>query len=329
MSESKKPVRPFSLQLSVEDVRPATQEEKLQLYAMRQSVTYWKDAWKRLKRNKVAMVSLVAIILITLFAVLGPIISPYAYDQQIRGSERLSPCLQHPFGTDKLGRDLLVRNMFGARISLLVGVFCTLIVIAIGSLYGAFSGIKGGAVDNAMMRFLEILYSIPDLLIVIMLQIALKKPLSDLFPNAAFGTAIISIFITFALLYWVNTARMVRGQVLVLKQQEYVTAARAMGAGTGKIILRHLIPNSIGIILVTAMFQIPAAIFTESFLSFIGLGVSAPMPSLGSLCSDALDGFESYPYRMLFPALLISMIMLAFNQFGDGLRDALDPRLRN
>ena len=329
MDKRGEPINLPGMRLTVADARALTPEEKRQLFLMRESVTYWKDAWRRFRKNRVAMAALAVIVLIALFAVVGPMLSPFAYDQQVRGAERLGPCLEHPFGTDQMGRDLMVRNMIGARVSLLVGLFCSVIVIVIGTLYGAYSGFKGGAVDNAMMRFLEVLYSVPELLFVILFQIALKKPLNDLFPNATFGTAIISIFIAFALLFWVNTARMVRGQVLVIKQQEYVTAARAMGARTGRIIRRHLIPNCVGTILVTAMLQIPSAIFLESFLSFIGLGVSAPMASLGSLCSSALDSFESYPYRMFFPAAIISLIILSFNLLGDGLRDALDPRLRS
>jgi oligopeptide transport system permease protein len=321
--------KPGSFHISAGDMVPATEEEKLQRFKMRESVTYWKDAFRRFRRNKIAMASLVMIVLIALFAFAGPVVSPYAYDQQSRGHERQSPSLQHPFGTDPIGRDMLVRCMVGARISLTIGIFCALIVVVVGATYGAVSGFLGGMADNVMMRILEVLYSVPDVLVVIILQIALKTPLGNLFPNSTLGPSVLSIFITFALLYWVNMGRMVRGQVLSLKEMEYVTAARAMGAGAGHIIRRHLIPNCIGVILVTAIFQIAVAIFVESFLSFTGLGVAAPMASLGSLCSDALNGFQSHPYLMLFPALLISLIILSFNLLGDGLRDALDPRLRS
>ncbi|MCL2031268.1 MAG: ABC transporter permease, partial [Oscillospiraceae bacterium] len=210
-----------------------------------------------------------------------------------------------------------------------IGVLCAVLVVVIGTIYGAVSGFYGGMVDNAMMRILEVLYSIPDVLVIILMQIALKEPLKEIFTGSTLGPSMISIFIAFALLYWVNMARMVRGQVLLLKQMEYVTASRAMGARGRHIIFRHLIPNSIGVILVTAMFQIPMAIFVEAFLSYIGLGVSAPMASLGSLCADAVSSFRSYFHLLLFPALLISLIILAFNLLGDGLRDALDPRLRS
>ena len=321
--------KPFSLHLTAEDIIPATEAEKQQLFIMRESVTYWQDAWRRFKRNKTAMGSLVIILLIAFFAFAGPFLSPYAYDQQIRGAEHLKPCWEHPLGTDSIGRDMLVRNMIGARISLTIGIFCAFLVLVIGTVYGSIAGYMGGAADNIMMRFLEILYSIPDVLLVILLQISLKEPLNALFPNSGVGPSLISIFVAFALLYWVNMARMVRGQILTLKQMEYVTAARAMGAGGVHIIKRHLIPNCIGVIIVTAVFQIAVAIFLESFLSFIGLGVSAPMASLGSLCSDALGGIRSYPYLLFFPAAIISMIILSFNLVGDGLRDAFDPKLKN
>lgn len=321
--------KPGSLHLSIEDMVPASDEEKQQLFIMRESLTYWKDAMKRFKRNKVAMVSLCIIVVMMIFAFFGPFVMPYTYDQQIRGEEHLSPCWSHPFGTDGIGRDMMVRNMIGARISISIGVFCALLVVVIGTLYGAVSGHKGGMTDNIMMRILEILYSIPDVLVIILLQIALKAPLNALFPRSSIGPSLISIFVAFAMLYWVNMARMVRGQILVIKEMEYVTASRAMGGKGWHIIRRHLIPNCVGVILVTAMFQIPLAIFVESFLSFIGLGVSAPMASLGSLCSEALGGISSFPYLLFFPAILISIIILAFNLLGDGLRDALDPRLRN
>ncbi|MCL2160028.1 MAG: ABC transporter permease [Oscillospiraceae bacterium] len=329
MDTKKKLAKPGSLHLSADDVTAATDEQKKQLFVMRESVTYWKDAFRRFRRNKIAMASLVVIVLIFAFAYIGPFFSPYSYDQQIRGSENLKPCFEHPFGTDRIGRDMLVRNMIGARISLTIGVFCALLVVVIGTIYGSVSGYAGGAVDNVMMRLLEILYSVPDILVIIILQIALKAPLSNMFPNSRLGSSVFSIFIAFALLYWVNMGRMVRGQVLFLKQMEYVTAARAMGARAAHIIRKHLIPNCVGVIMVTAVFQIAMAIFVESFLSYIGLGVSAPMASLGSLCSDALPGIKSYPHLLFIPAILISLIILSFNMVGDGLRDALDPRLRS
>ncbi|MCL2079013.1 MAG: ABC transporter permease [Oscillospiraceae bacterium] len=320
--------RPGSLQLTAEDVRTATKEEKEQLFIMRETLTYWKDAYRRFLKNKIAVAALITIVLVALFAFVGPMLSPYTYDQQIRENRYSPPSWEHPFGTDVHGRDMLVRCMVGAQISLSIGVCCAVLVVVIGVIYGAISGYCGGKVDYVMMRYLEVLYTIPDVLVIILLQISLKEPLGKIFAGTL-GSSMISIFVAFALLYWVNMARMVRGQVLLVKEMEYVSAARAMGAKGSRIIFRHLIPNSIGVILVTAMFQIPMAIFIEAFLSYIGLGVSAPLASLGSLSSGAIGSFRSYPHLLLFPAMLISLIILAFNLLGDGLRDALDPRLRS
>ena len=243
----------------------------------------------------------------------------------------------HVFGTDSAGRDLMARTMYGTRVSIIIGVVAALIVLIIGSIYGAISGLSGGAVDFVMMRIVELIYSIPEVLIVLLLQVVLKDPLQNWFDTgtSAFakamgdlGSGIVSIFITFALLYWVTMARIVRGQVLQLKQQEYVTAATALGAANGRIIRRHLLPNCVGQLVITTCLQIPSAIFLESFLSFLGLGVSAPMASLGSLCSDALETLSLYPYRLIFPGVILTVVVLTLNLVGDGLRDALDPRLK-
>ncbi|MBO4384446.1 MAG: ABC transporter permease [Clostridia bacterium] len=245
----------------------------------------------------------------------------------------------HVFGTDSSGRDLMARTMYGARVSIIIGVVAALIVLIIGSLYGSISGLAGGPVDFVMMRIVELIYSIPEVLIVLLLQVVLKDPLKAWFDansdTSAFvramsdlGAGIVSIFITFAVLYWVTMARIIRGQVLMLKKQEYVTAATALGASNGRIITKHLLPNCIGPLMITTCLQIPSAIFLESFLSFLGLGVSAPMASLGSLCSDALQTITLYPYRLVFPAIVLTIIVLTLNLVGDGLRDALDPRLK-
>jgi oligopeptide transport system permease protein len=325
----------FQLDLSPEDFAPADKQEQNDLTKFTENTSYWKDAWRRLKQNKIAMTALIVIVLFILFAFVGPLFSPYTYDQQIRGAENLSPNFAHPFGTDLHGRDLLVRVMIGSRISLIIGIGSALIVLVIGSLYGAVSGLLGGIVDNIMMRIVEIIYSVPDILIVILLQIVIKEPLTNAFNSGSIfgglqklGPGIVAIFIVYGLLYWVGMARIVRGQVLQLKQMEYVNAATALGANNNRLIKKHLLPNCIGTLIVTTMLQIPSAIFTEAFLSFLGLGVSAPMASLGSLAADALNGIQSYPYRLLFPAAAISIIILAFNLFGDGLRDALDPKLK-
>ena len=244
----------------------------------------------------------------------------------------------HVFGTDSQGRDLMARTMYGARVSILIGIVAALIVLVIGSLYGAISGLAGGAVDFIMMRIVELIYSIPEVLIVLLLQVVLKDPLQTWFDSGSsafanimsdLGTGIVSIFITFGVLYWVTMARIVRGQVLQLKNQEYVTAATALGASDARIIRKHLLPNCVGPLVITTCLQIPSAIFLESFLSFLGLGVSAPMASLGSLCSDALATITIYPYRLVYPAVVLTIIVLSLNLVGDGLRDALDPRLKH
>jgi Binding-protein-dependent transport system inner membrane component. len=342
---------PLSLQLDVSDFLPAEKEEKQSLVVMRESVSFWRDGMRRFRQNKVAMVSLVVIILVCIFAFVGPAVYPYGYEQQIRGSENLAPMeysatelermaagekvFPHILGTDSLGRDLTARLMMGSRISLLVGLVAAILVLLIGSIYGAIAGYFGGRVDTIMMRIVDIIYTVPDLLIIILLMVTLKYPLQDLANNVPgfewinnVGIGLISIFIVFTLLYWVGMARIVRGQILSLKEQEYVTAARALGASHRRIIRKHLLVNCMGPLIVTTTLQIPSAIFTESFLSFIGIGVQAPMPSLGSMASNALNGITTYPYRLFEPAILISLIILSFNLLGDGLRDAFDPKLK-
>ena len=401
-------------------------------------MSYWKDAWRRLRKNTVAMVALVIIILLAIFAFVGPAVVPYTYKQQIRGSEALHPwhysledqekinaymeehsgagklspdeaveqarkeaeakgttlsrvdeakirakanvsqqeasdneekvteadavkalgikhsmfgysnkelqkkaegekVFPHVFGTDDQGRDIMVRVMVGARVSIIVGVCAALLVLVIGALYGSISGYCGGMVDTVMQRIVEIIYSIPEMLIILLLSATLKPALEQ-FQNSGdgilqslvtlLGPNLISMFIAFGLLYWVTMSRIIRGQILQLKQQEYVTAARALGAKGGRIITKHLLPNCIGQIVTTTFLQIPSAIFLESFLSFLGVGVSAPLTSLGSMCSEALSGLTTYPYRLFIPAVILSVMILSLNLFGDGLRDALDPKLK-
>lgn len=255
--------------------------------------------------------------------------------QELVLDKRIFP---HVFGTDSQGRDLMARCMYGSRVSIIIGVVAALIVLVIGALYGSISGFAGGRVDFVMMRIVDLIYSVPDVLIVLLLQVVLKEPLQHWFDTAkspivtalgSLGVGIVSIFITFALLYWVGMSRIIRGQVLQLKEQEYVTAATVLGASSSRIIRKHLLPNCVGQLIIQTCLQIPSAIFLESFLSYLGLGVSAPMASLGSLCSDAKETFLLFPYRLLFPAILLSLIVLTLNLVGDGLRDALDPRLKN
>ena len=446
MAEHKRKKTFGSLQPDIEDIlswnelpgdafEAATTEERENFIQDRKSVSYWADAWRRLRKNIVAMVALCIVVIIALFAFIGPMVVPYTYKQQVRGSESLHPwhysledqqrisdyleehngagkltpdeaveraraeaaaagktlsrveeakiraqanvsqgqtaeevtqadavkalgiqskpfgysmqelqrkaagedVFPHVFGTDEQGRDIMVRVMVGARVSIIVGVCAALLVLVIGALYGSISGYCGGMVDTVMQRIVELIYSIPEMLIILLLSATLKPALEQ-FQNSGngplqnlvtiLGPNIIAMFIAFGLLYWVTMSRIIRGQILQLKQQEYVTAARALGAKGGRIIKRHLLPNCVGQIVTTTFLQIPSAIFTESFLSFLGMGVSAPMTSLGSMCSEALSGLTTYPYRLFIPAAILSLLILCLNLFGDGLRDALDPRLK-
>lgn len=341
----------LSLQLNVDDFVPASSEEKQSLVVMRESVSFWKDGMRRFKKNKIAMVSLLVVLVVMVFAFIVPMFYPYGYEEQIKGSERLAPMeysvdeqariaagedvFPHILGTDQNGRDYAVRVMVGARVSLTVGIVASLLILIIGSTYGAIAGYFGGMVDMVMMRVVDILYTVPDVLIIILLATTLKFPLEQLATVPGFswiqkiGPNMVSMFLVFALLYWVGMARIVRGQIMVLKQNEYVTAAKALGAGNGRIIKKHLLTNCIGTLIVTTTLQIPSSIFTESFLSFLGLGVQAPMPSLGSLASAALNGLQTYPEKLFAPAFMIFVIILSFNLLGDGLRDAFDPKLKN
>ena len=451
MTEDKKIKKcPVSLQPDIEnllqdltpdDFASASRQEKDDFIQDRQSVSYWKDAWRRLKKNAVAMVALGVIVFLFLFAFVGPLLIPYGYDEFNKGAENLYPyhytledqqrvndeiaartqsdvvdvdemiaqakaeaekkgekftkkdeavirakakvaakpadsssedqsvdedsvrkeleikkqifgysqaelerkangenVFPHVFGTDMYGRDILVRVMYGARVSMSVGVFAAILVLVIGALYGAISGYCGGKVDAVMQRIVELIYAVPEMLVVLLIATALKPILTDYVNSAGtsplksfvnvLGPNLISMFIAFGLLYWVTMSRIIRGQVLQLKQQEYVTAARALGASGGRIIRRHLLPNCIGQIVVTTCLQIPSAIFLESFLSYLGVGVSAPLPSLGSMATDALSGMYTYTYRLIVPSVILSIMILAFNLFGDGLRDALDPKLK-
>ena len=314
---------PLSLQLNVEDFAPASNDEKKSLVVMRESVNFWKDGMRRLKKNKIAMVSLVVILLIAFMAYILPSFWPYSYEQQIKGSNNLAP-FEYSAAEQKLidqGEN--------------VGLLASVLVLLIGATYGAISAFAGGWVDNIMMRITDILYTIPDILLIILLAMAIKEPLEALATKPGFGWMqtlgpnMVSIFIIFALLYWVGMARIVRSQVLTLKESEYVTAARALGASGGRIIKKHLLTNCMGTLIVTTTLQIPSSIFTESYLSFLGLGVAAPMPSLGSLATDAVKGMNTYPVLLIAPALMISVMILVFNLFGDGLRDAFDPKLKS
>ena len=344
------------MQINVDSFLPATDKEKEYMVQMRPASTFFKDGVKRLLKNKVATVSFFIIVFIVLISIILPMVWPYGYDQQLGNTlygvdasyNNLAPfeygeteqakrdagefVFPHIFGTDSHGRDYLIRIVYGTRISLMVGFFASIIVLVMGMVIGSIAGYCGGKVDLIIMRIVDIIYSLPDMLMVILLAAVMKQVLGPAIDGtilADLGSNMISLFIVFALLYWVSMSRLIRGQILSLREQEYVLSARASGAKSSWIIRKHLIPNCISVIIISTALQIPSAIFTESYLSFLGLGVNAPMPSLGSLASDALDGISTYPYRLLIPAVVISLIVLSLNLFGDGLRDAFDPKLNN
>lgn len=279
------------------------------------SVGYWQDAWARLKKDKAAMLGMGFILLMMLSAIIIPMVSNISYADQDLSQTNLPPSMEHFFGTDNLGRDMFIRVLYGARISLSIGVVASLINLFIGVIYGGISGFIGGRTDRIMMNIVDILYSVPTLLYVILLMVVFKPGL-------------LNIYIALGISYWLQMSRIVRGEVLKIKEQEFVLASSSMGASSRRILFKHLIPNAVGVIIVSLSLSIPDAIFTEAFLSFIGLGVSAPMASWGVLCSDGINTMRAFPFQLFFPAVAISLTMLAFNFFSDGLRDALDPKMR-
>jgi len=311
------------MEISKELFERIPEGEKKSNEIVRPSETYFQDAWRRLKKNKLAIGGLIFILLISLAAIVGPMISKYDYSTQNFKIANQGPSAAHWFGTDKFGRDLFIRVLCGARVSLAVGVIASILNLAIGVVYGGISGYFGGAVDNLMMRIVDVIFSVPMMIYVILLSVALNDPNK---PSGDGG--IKNIIIAMAISFWVGMARIVRSQIISLKEQEYVLSAKISGGSHWRILFRHLIPNSMGPIIVTMTLSIPSAIFTEAFLSFIGLGVSVPKASWGSLCSDALGSYTLYPSQLFFPALAICLTILAFNFLGDGLRDALDPKMR-
>ncbi len=352
---------PLSLQIDLskfttEDFGRASEEDKAQQEVMGESVSFFKDGVRRLKKNKLAMASLIFLVVLLVAIIVLPMIVPYGYSDMIEVNGRrdktasnLAPfeyseneiaymeetgetLFPHVMGTDSLCRDYFARVLCGTQVSLAVGVVAAVMVLIIGLVYGAIAGWCGGVVDMVMMRIVDVIYSLPDTLLIILLSVVLQQVLGDFISSipllSTLGTNMVALFIVYALLYWVGMARLVRGQVLTIKSSEYVLAAQAIGTPSWRIIAKHIIPNCISVIFISTAMQVPSAIFTESYLSFLGIGVKVPMPSLGSLANDARSGLVSYPYKLVFPAVVICLIVLAFNLLGDGLRDAFDPKLQ-
>jgi oligopeptide transport system permease protein len=334
----------LSMQLNLKKFEPLTEDEKRQQDIMSRSTTFFKDGMRKLMKNPLAVLSIVILLLILITIIVAPMIVPYEYSEIIsvngvrdKTAKNLAPftysemeqeyidgggkIFPHIFGTDSMSRDYFIRVVYGTRVSLMVGLVASALVLIIGLVYGSISGYAGGKTDLIMMRIVDIIYSLPDMLIIILLSVVLDQVLGGLSIGilSKLGTNLISIFIVFGLLYWVGEARLVRGQILTIKKNEYILAARTIGAKPGRIIRKHILPNCISVIIVSTALQIPSAIFTESFLSFVGLGVQAPMPSLGSLANAAREGLQSYPFKLVFPASIICLIVLSFNLLGDGL----------
>ena len=358
MSNDMPKKNPLSTQINLqkfspEMFQPATEDEKRQQDVMSESTTFFKDGMRKLFKNPLAVASIIIILAIVITIIVAPMIVPYRYEEILsvngkrdKGAKNLAPFtyskmeqeyieqggerFPHIFGTDEQCRDYFIRVIYGTRISLTVGFFASIIVLIIGMIYGSISGYFGGKVDLIMMRVVDIIYSLPDMLIIILLSVVLNEVLHFKSGTllAKLGTNMVSLFIVFGLLYWVGMARLIRGQILSIKENEYVLAARSIGAAPGRIIRRHILPNCLSVIIISTALQIPSAIFTESFLSFVGIGVKAPMPSLGSLANSAREGLQSYPYKLIFPALMICLIVLSLNLLGDGMRDAFDPKLK-
>ena len=282
----------------------------------RPKVSYWADAWRRFRENKIALVALIILVIMVIMVIIGPGISGYNFEQMNTDEINQLPSAEHWFGTDDLGRDLFARVFQGGRVSLTIGIVGAVVASVVGSIYGGIASYFGGIVDDIMMRIVEVLLSIPYLLTVILISVVTD--------SKSIGTMMLALVLT----GWCGIARLVRGQMLQLKSQEYILAANALGVSPIKTIMRHMIPNTLGMIIVAITFDIPGYIFSEAFLSYVGLGVQPPDTSWGALASAAQQNFMFYPYQLFFPSLMIALTMLGFTLLGDGLRDALDPKLR-
>lgn len=304
-----------TVRLAPEDFTPVSVDERQADLITRPPIGYWEDVWMRFRKNRLALVGLTILAVLTFMAIVGPLIGGWDYRELDEGHTNDLPSGKHWFGTDYLGRDMFVRLWFGTRISVFIGVVAAFLDLVIGVTYGGISGYFGGVVDDTMMRVVDVLWGVPWLLVVILLLVVMQPGLT-------------SIILAMTLTGWTGMARLVRGQVLQLKEMEYVLAARAVGASPRRIIARHLIPNTMGVVLVSLTMTIPGAIFAEAFLSFIGLGVPMPLASLGTLANEGYQVLQVFPHNLTIPAAAISLLILSFNFVGDGLRDALDPRLR-
>lgn len=281
---------------------------------MEAGTSLWADAWRRLRRNRLALFGAIMLVVVLVFSVVGPWLVPYSYDEQDTALGASAPSAAHWFGTDPLGRDLLVRTMHGGRISLLVGICATAVSLLIGVLYGATAGFTGGRIDNTMMRVVDVLYALPFTIFVIILMVF-------------FGRNFILLFVAIGAVEWLTMARIVRSQVMSLREKEFIEATRVMGLPRHRVLLRHLIPNALGPIIVYATLTVPQVMLIEAFLSFLGLGVQPPMSSWGILIDEGVKTMEEFPWLLLFPSIALSLTLFSLNFLGDGLRDALDPRV--
>lgn len=303
-------------ELNKESFEPLIFNKDIEDENVRPNISYWKDAWRRLRKNYIAMISLVTLGIIVIMVIIGPHIRGIDYMTIHSSVKNLTPSSKYWFGTDSLGRDMFSRVWVGARVSIIIAVVATVVQIVVGCIYGGIMAYFGGFVDEIMMRMIEILSSIPNLIFTILIIVVL-------------GGGLFSLLIALCITAWIGTARMIRGQIMQLRESEYVLAAEALGASPARIIIKHLLPNTIGLIILDLATSIPSYIFSETVLSFLGFGIQPPKFSLGSLLSIGQENMAFYPYQLIYPSIVLCVIVLAFNLFGDGLRDALDPKLRD